>query len=385
MKVEKYKAWSPKIWLGGDFFGWIRLLIDNRFSVGKSSLHSLIFISISTLIHTQLRCLQNVIYGRRVRETELEGDPVFIIGHWRSGTTLLHELLTLDERHTYPTTYECIDPNHFLITERHASRFLRFILPNQRPMDNMLLGWDRPQEDEFALCNIGQPSPYLTIAFPNHPPQYPEYFDLENVPPLALKRWKEDFVRFLKQITIRTPKRIVLKSPTHTYRIKVLLELFPNARFVHIVRDPYVVFLSTLKLWRSLYLEYALQQPTFEGLEEYVLDNFTHLYQKVEEARPLLDPSRFYELRYEDLVRDPVGQLRAIYQNLGLGEFASVLPKIEQYFHQAKDYKPNRYELTPDLRDLITQRWGEVIRRYGYDNKPENRGIQHQRLSNRPT
>jgi len=143
---------------------------------------------------------------------------LFIIGHWRTGTTLVHELMALDKRHTYPTTYECIDPNHFLLTEKLASRFLRFLLPAQRPMDNMVMGWDRPQEDEFALCNLGQPSPYLTIAFPNCPPQYPEYFDLEDLSPEALSRWKECFIRFLKQVTLRNPKRIVLKSPTHTYR-----------------------------------------------------------------------------------------------------------------------------------------------------------------------
>lgn len=371
MKTEKHKVWSPKIWLGGDFFGWIRLLINNRFGVGLCYLHSLVFISISTLFHTIIRYVQELFFGRRVNKTRIEHDPIFIIGHWRSGTTLLHDLLTMDERYTYPTTYECLSPNHFLFTESLVTRFFRFVLPKQRPMDNMALGWDRPQEDEFAFCNMGQPSPYLTIAFPNHPPQYQEYFDLESVPPEALKRWKESFIRFLKQISIRTPKRIVLKSPTHTYRIKILLDLFPNAQFVHIVRDPYVVFLSTIKLWRSLYLDHGLQKPTFEGLEDYVFDNFTHLYKKLEEVRPLLDSSRFYELRYEDLVRDPVGQLRGIYSNLGLGEFERVLPKVEQYVRQTRDYKPNRYELNPDLRHLITRRWGEVIRRYGYENQGE--------------
>ena len=39
---------------------------------------------------------------------------------------------------------------------------------------------------------------------------------------------------------VRSPKRIVLKSPAHTARVRVLLELFPKARFVHIIRDPVV-------------------------------------------------------------------------------------------------------------------------------------------------
>src|SRR4030095_4005713 len=142
---------------------------------------------------TPLRALQELICGRRVRETEITYAPLFIIGHWRSGTTLLHELLTLDQRHTYPTTYECFFPNHFLLTEWYFTRLFRFAVPSRRPMDNMSMSWDRPQEDAFGLCNLGQPSPYLTIAFPNCRPQYPAYFDLEDVPPEALHRWKQCF------------------------------------------------------------------------------------------------------------------------------------------------------------------------------------------------
>jgi len=365
-KTMKRRALRPKIWFGGDFFGWMRLLARNRFALELRSLDTLFFVSIATFCHTLLRYEQELILGKRVKETEIKHAPLFIIGHWRTGTTLVHELMALDKRHTYPTTYECIDPNHFLLTEKLASRFLRFLLPAQRPMDNMVMGWDRPQEDEFALCNLGQPSPYLTIAFPNCPPQYPEYFDLEDLSPEALSRWKECFIRFLKQVTLRNPKRIVLKSPTHTYRIKVLLDLFPNAKFVHIVRNPYVVFPSTVNLWKSLYNAHGLQRPKFEGLEEYVFENFTRMYEKLEEARPLLDPSSFCEVRYEDLVQDPVGQLRSIYDNLGLGEFTQVVPKMNQYLQRTANYKPNRYVLRPELREMITRRWGEVIRRYGY-------------------
>jgi omega-hydroxy-beta-dihydromenaquinone-9 sulfotransferase len=364
---QKHPAWAPKLWHGGDFFGWLKLLIHNRLAVEPCCLHWLVSISIATAATTTLRHLQELIWGRRVRETEITYAPLFIIGHWRSGTTLLHELLTLDQRHTYPTTYECFFPNHFLLTERYFTRLLGFFMPSRRPMDNMPMAWDRPQEDEFALCNLGQPSPYWTIAFPNCRPQYPAYFDLEDVPPEALHRWKQCFLRFLKQITVHNPnKRIVLKSPTHTYRLKALLDLFPTALFVHIVRNPYVVFPSTVSMWKALYVDQGLQNPKFEGLEDYVFDNFLHMYEKLDETRSLVDSSRFYELRYEDLVREPIKQVRAMYEHLELGNFEQVLPKLKQYMANTADYKTNRYELPPKLRDTISQRWGHVIRRYGY-------------------
>jgi hypothetical protein len=213
---------------------------------------------------------------------------------------------------------------------------------------------------------LGLPSPYLTIAFPNRPPQGQEYLDLENVPPRALAAWKKTFYRFLQQITVKDPRRLVLKSPPHTCRIKVLKELFPDALFVHIVRNPYVVFPSTVNLWKSLYRTHGLQPPTFAGLEEHVYDTFVRLYDRLEQTRGLVDPGRFYELRYEDLIRDPLGQVRALYEHFGLGGFDRVLPRLQRYLASVSGYETNRYQLTPEQRAEVTRRWGAVIRRYGY-------------------
>ncbi|HJT76570.1 MAG TPA: sulfotransferase, partial [Gemmataceae bacterium] len=159
---------------------------------------------------------------------------------------------------------------------------------------------------------------------------------------------------------------LVLKSPTHSCRIRHLLELFPEARFVHIVRDPYVVFPSTVNLWKSLYETHGLQKPTFAGLDEYVFTTFTHLYAKLEEGKRLIPPGQFHELRYEDLVRDPVGEMRRLYERLGLGGFEAVRPRLEAYAAAHRDYKTNCYALTPERREEISRRWGDVIRRYGY-------------------
>lgn len=365
-KPPRQKEWMPRIWEGINTFAWFRLLFRNRFAVGWKYLHIAIIITFVSCFNTTMALLQWLWYGGRIRRTVVREAPLFIIGHWRTGTTLLHELLILDPRHAYPTTYECLAANHFLLTESWLPKCLWFLMPSHRPMDNMAAGWDRPQEDEFALCMLGQPSPYLTIAFPNRPPQDQATLDLESLSPEARSAWKAGFLRLLQKFTFKNPRRLVLKSPTHTCRIKVLLELFPDARFVHIMRDPYVVFPSTVNLWKSLYEMHGLQRPTFSGLEEHVYRTFTHMYQKLEEGRPLVRPERYYEVRYEDLVRDPIGQLRAMYEHLGLGDFEPVLPQVQEYLAGVAGYQTNRYEMTPELRAQITQRWGDVIRRYGY-------------------
>ena len=140
-----------------------------------------------------------------------------------------------------------------------------------------------------------------------------------------------------------------------------------GARFLHIVRNPYVVFPSTVKLWKSLYRQHGMQHPTFAGLDEYVFRTFVRLYDCLERDRQRLDPSRFYELKYEDLTRDPLGELAKVYDRLELGDFSVARPDVEKYLASVQNYETNRYELTPERRVEITRRWGDVIRRYGYD------------------
>ena len=101
-------------------------------------------------------------------------------------------------------------------------------------------------------------------------------------------RWQNGMMWFLKCLTVRTPKRIVLKSPPHTFRIKILLEMFPKARFIHIIRNPFVIFPSTINLWKRLYRNDGLQMPTYEGLDEQVFETFTRMYDVFERDRSLI-------------------------------------------------------------------------------------------------
>jgi len=366
---SKDRLWHVRFWDGMNFTGWIRLLVRNRFAVAPRCIVMALIITQLCFWHLFLWAIQKILFGRKIEQTEIEQHPIFIIGHWRSGTTLLHELLVLDPRYTYPDTFDCFAPNHFLVSHRVFTPILRFLLPSQRPMDNMATAWDRPQEDEFAICNMGIPSPYTAMAFPNRV-QDQEYLDLQGVPPAELDRWKERFVWFLKCLTLRNPKRIVLKSPPHTCRIKVLLELFPDARFIHITRDPYVIFPSTVNLWKSLYKTQGLQVPRFEGLGEHVFATFEKMHETFQRDRGLIGPSRLCDVRYEDLVADPVGQLRAIYERLELGEFETVRPALQQYADEKADYKPNRYEISPETEAEIRRRWRGYFEQYGYALEP---------------
>ena len=346
--------------------GWFRLLGRNRFAVSPARIPMALILTALSFYNSSMRLLQGLVYGRRIAATELEGAPIFVLGHWRSGTTLLHELLIADPRHTYPDTYSCFTPNHFLLSERFMTWWLKYLLPRHRPMDNMNVSFQHPQEDEWALCNMGLPSIYLHQAFPNRPLRFQKWFDLRGLPPEAVEQWKQKLHWFLKCLTVKSPKRIVLKTPQHTCRIRVLLEMFPQARFVHIVRDPAVILPSTVKAWRSMAEYHGLQVSRFEGLEEMVVENFVQMYEAFEEERPLIDPARFCEVRFEDLVEDPIGQMRRVYESLGLDGFDQALPAMEQYVAGKAKYQRNDYELSAEAREKIGRRWGGYAEKYGY-------------------
>jgi omega-hydroxy-beta-dihydromenaquinone-9 sulfotransferase len=367
LKANPYPWYSPRFWHGMRPGTWWRLCASHHFRIHPIRWPMAVLIGLITPINSVLGLIQSVWFGRRIAETQVKEAPVFIIGHWRSGTTYLHELMYLDERFVSPTTYQCFAPHHFLVSEWLIPRILGFLMPKQRPMDNMAAGWHRPQEDEFALLTLGAPTPYLRMAFPNDPPPNNEFLDMSGCPAADQKRFEETLVHFVNLLTFAANKRVLLKSPPHTGRVELLAHLFPGAKFIHIVRSPYALFPSTVRLWQSLDAVQGLQLPRGVGLEDYVFDCLTRMYRGFEQQRTKLPPGSIYDLRYEDLVADPIGEVARAYQALSLGDFAAVRDKMEALVGQQKDYQTNKHELDETLKARIRERWADYFDRYGYE------------------
>jgi hypothetical protein len=372
-EAQKLRFYHMRNWFGMPLGVWLELLARYRFAVSPGRLLQAARMTAFAPINSVFHWLDALIYRGRVRAAAAPPPPLFIIGHWRTGTTLLHELMVLDDQFSYPTTYQVMTPHHFLLTGRVLPWLLAHALPERRPMDNMPAGFDRPQEDEFALCNMGLPSPYLKWAFPNRDdPDCERYLDLHELSAAELRRWTEGLAWFIRRLHYQDPRRVVLKSPTHTARVEHLSAAFPGAQFVHIVRDPRVVFPSTVHTWRALWDSLGFQAPRFRHLEEYVLETFERMYRSFEAARTRLDDRHLVELRYEDLVRDPVEEVRKIYDRLGLSGFERARPKLAQYLVERQTYRTNRHQLPDDLWERIAQRWRGYIERYGYDREPQD-------------
>lgn len=359
------------IWMGMSFPGFVRLMrgrtrqidpaylvdavIDAGFAGGNSA---------ATLVSRLL--FEREHFRRPADRPPLQTNPVFILGHWRTGTTLLHELMSLDPALRFSNAYECFLPHHFPLSERWIKPWSSFALPSKRPPDNMQVGWDLPQEDEFALVNLGLPSPYLTIAFPNQGLAHSDYFELEKIPAADLEHWKLVFSDFLRRLVAYRPGRLVLKSPPHSFRIPTLQSLFPEACFIYLIRNPREVYASTVHLWRSLFHTHGYQKPDESWISEFVLDTFARLCRRVEATRGMVAEGRFLVVRYEEFVADPLATLRTIYDRFGIGDFGAIESTITANLTSRKNYQKNRFQLGEAEQAAIAERWGEFFKLFGY-------------------
>ena len=365
-KYNRYPVWAPRFWHGMRFGDWFGLLIRNRFRIHPFRLPTAFAITLFTAFNSILFQVQRLIYGRRIARTEIKPAPIFILGHWRSGTTFLHELMIRDKRFSFSNSLHCFAPSHFLFTGWFFTHLGGFLLPKQRPTDNMATGWLRPQEDEFGLLAMGASSPYLRIAFPNHPAPDTCLLDMVDVPEKKLRKWKRTLKRFMQLLTFQSARRLVLKSPPHTGRLGLLKELFPDACFIHLVRSPYEVFPSTRRLWKSLDQVQGMQVPKHRELDDYVLSSLERMYDSFEAARELVPDNQIIDIRYEELVSDPIATLRSIYDHFGIADFDSVVDQLTTYCDQQKNYQPNQYHLEQEDEEKVHLRWGKYFECYGY-------------------
>lgn len=369
--VHHYPLLAPRFWHGLRMGDWWRLAKKNRFRFAPTQYGTATTITSFAAFNSTFAALQRLTHGRRIGLMRPKLSPLFVLGHWRSGTTMLHEMLIRDPRNSYPNTYDCFAPHHCLVTHMWIRPMIGWMLPKKRPMDNVAAGWSCPQEDEFALCSLGVPSPYLCWAFPKHGPVNREYLTLDQLTSEQREAWKQALQTFVATISVKDDRRLVMKSPPHTARVRTLLEAFPSAKFLHIVRDPLTLYPSTMRLWKSLSDAQSLQgfQAEYDWIEPYVLDNLVEMYEAFERDRPLIAPGHLAEVRYEELVADPVGELRRVYDELDLGGFDQIEPHLTDYLGDNRDYKTNRYDLGPDVEARVRERWAPYFKRYGYEGQ----------------
>ncbi len=320
--------------------------------------------------NSYLALFEKACNGSKIAAAEPIAPPIFILGFWRSGTTHLHNLLSLDPAFTCPNAYQVMFPHHFVYSQSWGSKIFNSLSPKTRPMDNVAFHGGAPHEDEMALAALTGVSPYLRILFPAAAPDGYTALDPHRLPPGALPQWEEAFRWFVKKLSFSKGKRIVLKSPPHLGRIPVLLRMFPGAKFIHITRNPYVVYLSFHKNWRRGHALSHLQKPDPRVVDELILSWYEERFAVFERDRRLIPAGDLHELRFEDLEKSPRECLEKLYQELGLPGFEDFWERASLYLRGLAGYKKNTHTLTEEQRETVSRRWGFFFERYGYELLP---------------
>jgi omega-hydroxy-beta-dihydromenaquinone-9 sulfotransferase len=320
--------------------------------------------SVAGAINSLLAKMQSVAHAEALEKTKVS-PPIFLLGFWRSGTTFLHELFCCDTRFGFPSTYACMNSAHFLLTEQgfHKRRGKQ---EAYRPMDNMQYSWTSPQEDEFALLCMGAPSPYEALLVPSLMSNPQMLLDLRHRSAEEQDRWKRTIQLFLRELTVQQSKPMVLKSPTHGFRFPLLPSIFPESQFVIIERNPYEVFASNLKLWKTLLEMYSLESASSEQIEKFVLAAYLIHEEAITEGTHQISSEKVARVRYENLVADPLREMKRIYSELKLPGYEDARSSIESYIASVAGHQRNRLVLSPAQKNSVDEMWGALIRDSGY-------------------
>lgn len=285
--------------------------------------------------------------------------PIFLIGHWGSGTTWLHQLLAADPRHAWPDTGDCLMPQNLRESSRYLRWYLRHLIPSTRGFDAVPFSLEEPQEEEMALASLGAVSYFHAFYFPKDRDRHTrEALFLETLPEAQRERFAETYRRFLGRISHRAPgKRLLLKNPASTTRIPWLRQWFPGARFVHLVRNPYDVAAAALNRVPYLIRRFGLQKDTPSGLQEHLLATYEAVMARYLLDRAVLPAEALYETTYEALASDPAGEVARIRASLGLPDDEVARQSLEKALENSRGFSRHVRALSIEMEAAVRDRW----------------------------
>ncbi len=268
------------------------------------------------LVASIFHWVDQLYFKKKAGKFKFKEPPVFIIGHWRSGTTLLHNLLTRDPVAGYVTTYHAVFPNS-LKSKWLFETFMKIFMPDRRPGDQVKLSVNFPQEDEYALSNLTHMAFYHFFYFPASYKEYYNYFvRFESLSFKDIEQWKLTYKKMVVKAAINTKgNRMILKNPVNTGRINRLIQIFPEARFIFMIRNPITVYLSSVKFFTQLFPTLNLEVYTRKDISEMVLDIYSKLLHDYLDLKEIIHPERLIEIRYEEFKSKPLTVLSDLYKN----------------------------------------------------------------------
>ncbi len=368
MPQNDFVSTTNQLFAFGSFRNWCKLLWGNR-DIDPVYIKRLLFVLLTSSSTAPLRMYEQVRYGNIIKKVQIKEPPVFILGHWRSGTTYLHYLMSRDKNWGYPSTFQTVAPELFLVGTKTIKPLLAKVVPATRIGDNVPLGLDNPQEEEFALSSMTLHSFYHHWSFPRRATDYfNKYVLFEDVPETVIDSWKETYLTVLRKTTFQADsKRLILKNPANTGRIKILLDMFPDAKFIHIHRNPYIVFFSMRQFYEKLLQAAQFHKISREEVEANTLLFYKKIMRQFLVDKTLIPPENFIEVKFRNLTANPLTELERLYTELKLPGFSEAREDFQAYITSQTSYQKNKHNINKEDLDKVTRHWQFALDEWGYN------------------
>ncbi|MBV8613928.1 MAG: sulfotransferase, partial [Acetobacteraceae bacterium] len=227
---------------------------------------------------------------------------------------------------------------------------------------------DSPQEDELALANMTPLSYYHGIYFPRAlETNFDRGLFLDACPETQTEAWTRALRQYVAKMTLHQGHRpLLIRNPVYSTRIPLLRALWPEARFIHIHRNPYAVYDSSRRMFATLLRELALQDAPFD-VDALVLRTYPRLMARLLDDAATLPGGSFAEIRFETFRQAPLRELERVFRELGLPGFSEARAGFSRYLESVNGYRTAAHRLPPAELERVAGSWRYFIDRWGYD------------------
>ncbi|MTJ35856.1 sulfotransferase [Dolichospermum sp. UHCC 0260] len=350
---------------------WVRLLIENQ-GVDRKFFEKAFYVSSESCKTLPLRVLESLKYEEKINNCEVKNPPIFILGYFRSGTTYFNRLMAKDKNLGYITRAQVNTGSSeiYLASDKVVQQRASATFPLAKEIDSVILQADDPGEEEWALANSFPYTYAVGFYFPrNFRKAVSQALFLEDTDNRIKNQWKESYQRLIKKITLGVQgKRLILKNPPNTGRIKTLLELFPDGKFIHLMRDPFKVYASNLNMRKKYFPLYGFQTISEAEISEDILWSYQKIMGKFLEDKNTIPPENLIEIKYENFLGNEMEYMEAIYRQFDIAGFEEASPTFrehiseekEQYLRFKSQNKPNPLDL--QMKNRISEDLDFAIR-----------------------
>lgn len=279
------------------------------------------------------------------RNPQIEETPIppilYVTGHERSGTTMLHNLLSQHEAARFLSRWELMAPT----PPPEAASFhkdprrlqVQKSIDALRGTDLESMHWVEAHEPEECVWGFMDCTGLLGMAPSLIMPNWNRWLNEEDLSPT--------FVNYRKLIQLLTWKNpvpeggfLVLKAPLMGNYLHHFSRVFPEAKFLYIHRDPYRVlksFCTLMEVVNGPFLKDVGSIGERERDEQFILKRMGKYYRSLERFEAD-HPDKVWNVQYIDLVESPSATIASVFQRMGVTEDVALASNIEEFLSRQK-------------------------------------------------